>query len=494
MRLEDFVGSETARAWVAPDNNGEPGVAVYQFPDRTITSNDVQAVSHVGDVLLEPNKKYWILLERVSQPATPLYVHHRRSDDVVTGLPDWILATTSSYNTLNGYVALNTAYAIRLEGTVLTPTTDEPSASDFSMEASTRGRLRIGETSSGVLDAVGDNRSGDLLRIEGLTAGNSYRVRAWFGTSKEDSATAARGGAIGLQFSRAGIDLSSLSPHNDNLLDDGRASFVFPAFANEEYYVDLVAPAFRPPNGTTPAHTYYGPYMLEIYDLVVTQRALGVTTGGTITYSEGYGIKSSNICVNNRCFNDPRFPEFHQDGYENTETHEVSVGNNPLSKNFSQATVFKVDNRSNSPTASYKLDRIGAFVHGMTGSSIPQAAIHADADGPGAKLFDLEPLYNDDGHIDYFLAPRDAQALTRDTEYAVVFSEGGGSNASYKLYATAIRTTEDDNRHPNWPISFSAQTKDNDASSPTWLIMRSGDTPSGDEVYPQIEVYAGVAE
>ena len=209
MRLED-AGSETARAWVAPDSNGEPDVAVYQFPDRTITDTVVQAVTHVGGVLLEPNKKYWILLERVSPPATHIHIHYKRSDDVVTGLPGWILATTSSYNTLNGYVALNAAYAIRLEGTVLTPTTDEPSDSDFSMEASTRGRLRIGETSTGILDAVDDKKSGDLLKIEGLEPGHSYRIRAWFGRSKEDSATAARGGAIGLQFSRAGIELASL--------------------------------------------------------------------------------------------------------------------------------------------------------------------------------------------------------------------------------------------------------------------------------------------
>ena len=97
------------------------------------------------------------------------------------------------------------------------------------MDASTPGRLKLGQTSTGTLDAVDDNRSGDLLKIEGLTPGNSYRVRAWFGTSKEDSATAARGGAIGLQFSRAGIELASLSPHNDNLLDDGRASFRIPS-------------------------------------------------------------------------------------------------------------------------------------------------------------------------------------------------------------------------------------------------------------------------
>ena len=294
-----------------------------------------------------------------------------------------------------------------------------------------------------------------------------------------------------------------MSPHNDNLLDDGRASFAFPAFANEEYYVDLVAPAFRPPEGQTPAHTYFGPYMLEIYDLGVTQRTLGVTgqtctdgvcRGGTMQYSEGYGIKASNICVNNRCFNDPRFPEFHDSQHPTNETHEVSVGNNPLSKNLSQAIAFTAGN-SESLTRNFQLDRIGAFVHSMTGGSIPQAAVHTyTSDNPGTtKLFDLEPLYNDDRHIDYFIAPRDAQALSRSTFYFIVFTEGGGSNESYKLYATA-KTNEDDNRDPRWTINDAGKSKDNDAASPSWGEMRSGDTDSGDLVLPQIRIYAGVAE
>ena len=198
-----------------------------------------------------------------------------------------------------------------------------------------------------------------------------------------------------------------MSPHNDNLLDDGRASFAFPAFANDEYYVDLVAPAFRPPDGTFPAAVYFGPYMLEIYDLGLTQ---------TQSQPKGYGIKATNICVNNRCYNDPRFPEFHVDGHETDETHEVSVGNNPTSKDLLQAVAFRADS-SGSPTASFKLDRIGAFVHAMTSGSIAQAAIHAStSSGPGTKLFDLDPLLNDDRHIDYFVAPRDAQALSKNTK------------------------------------------------------------------------------
>ena len=105
---------------------------------------------------------------------------------------------------------------------------------------------------------------------------------------------------------------------------------------NTTWTVDGPSLQVQQPNGQYPSpYDYYGPYMLEIYDLGVTQRTLGVTgqactdgvcTGGTMQYSEGYGIKASNSCVNNRCFNDPRFEEFWVDGYETDSTekdHEV---------------------------------------------------------------------------------------------------------------------------------------------------------------------------
>ena len=120
---------------------------------------------------------------------------------------------------------------------------------------------------------------------------------------------------------------------------------------------------------------------------------------------------------------------------------------------------FRADS-SGSPTASFKLDRIGAFVHAMTSGSIAQAAIHASTSSrPGTKLFDLDPLLNDDRHIDYFVAPRDAQALSKNTKYYVVFSEGGGDNDSYKLYVTA-KTTEDTEADSGWPIDDAGFTKD----------------------------------
>ena len=130
----------------------------------------------------------------------------------------------------------------------------------------------------------------------------------------------------------------------------------------------------------------------------------------------------------------------------------------------------------------------------MTDGSIPQAAVHTlTGIYPGDKLFDMEPLYNDDAHIDYFIAPQGAQALNRGITYAVIFTEGGGSNDSYKLYVTA-KTTDDDDRHPKWYVGTAGATKDADAASPTWASMRLGDTSSGTQVLPQIRVYAGVAE
>ena len=513
IRFTSINATAHIGATVNEDNGGVLGTQLYAFPDETFLATNVstQTMTHTGEFILKPNKKYWVVISKKAGTTTTTQLALARTNDVPTSQPGWTLATSSDYLFNEDWRDLGEGIQIRLEGVVRTPVTDEPDDQDFPMDASTRGRLRLGETSTGTLDNVEDNVNapehtervprGDLLKIEGLTAGNSYRVRAWFGTSKEDSGTAARGGAIGLQFSRAGIELASLSPHNDNLLDDGRASFVFPAFANEEYYVDLVAPAFRPPHWTFPAAIYYGPYMLEIYDLGVTQRALGVTgqtctdgvcTGGTMQYSEGYGVKATNVCVNNRCYNDPRFPEFHVDGYENTEDHEVSVGNNPLSKNLSLTIAFTAAN-SGSPTEKFQVDRIGAFIHSMTGGSIPQAAVHEfNIGNPGTKLFDLEPLSNDDGHIDYFIAPRDAQALNRSGRYMVVFTEGGGASASYKLYATE-KTHEDDNRHPRWAIDDASITRDDDAMNAAWEDTRSGNTPDGVVVIPQIRIYAGVA-
>ena len=389
------------------------------------------------------------------------------------------------YSTGNSHELITYVYA----GT----TTAEPTPVDFPRTGHTMGALRVGETSTGRLDPVDDNLHapehdariprGDMFRIEGLTAGNSYRVRAWFGTSKADSATSERGGDIHLYAGRGNPDnIYSLGQYYDDLLEDGLATFAFPAHANEDYYLSVIAPAFRYNSPAIPAYDYYGAYMLEIYNRGPTQ---------TPSQPEGYGVKASNICVNNRCYNDPRFPEFHvaKHATMTADIHEISVGNNPASKNLTQAVSFRADGHT-SPTPSFKLDRIGAFVHSMTGGSIAKAAIYSVSAGvPSDKLFDLEPLYNDDGHIDYFVAPQSAQALIRGTSYFIVFSEGGGDNASYKLYATA-KTAEDSQAHDRWPITDSGKTKDNNATPPTWGDMKSGDTT----VLPQIRVYAGVEE
>ena len=466
------AGTGIVGASVYTDNGGIPRAEVYAFPDQTLTNTNEELVTHVGEVLLERNTKYWMVLTRRSGGTVDVFISRKSPSAALTAQPGWSLTTPSSHYTSGTWTDEPEINAIRLDGVVRTTVTDEPDDRDFPMDASTLGRLRIGTTSTGVLDAVEDNRSGDLLKIEGLEPGHSYRVRAWFGTSKPDSATAERGGAIGLQSGRWGSShISSFSPHNDNLLDDGRASFVFPTFAGEEYYVDVVAPAFRPPEGIIAAHTYYGPYMLEIYDLGVTQSK---------SEPNGYGIKASNVCINNRCYNDPRFTEFHDSRYANNETIEISVGNDPVSKNYLRVASFI--SRAGSGTK-FQLDRIGVFVHSMTAGSIPQAAIYNIGTEISTKLFDLEPLYNDDGHIDYFVAPSDGEALFSNVSYGILFSEGGGVNDSYKLYATA-NFDDDVISDASWDVGDISQTKDEDAATPAWADMRKGDTTSGDRIVP----------
>ena len=75
----------------------------------------------------------------------------------------------------------------------------------------------------------------------------------------------------------------------------------------------------------------------------------------------------------------------------------------------------------------------------------------------------------------------------------IVFTEGGDSSASYKLFATAKTTEKDDNTHPLWAIDGAGVTKDSDISTPVWGDMRSGDDPDNNLVIPQFRVYAGVA-
>ena len=100
MRLE-VAGTGIIKVSVAPDINGIPDATLYDFPQQTITNTAVQAVTHVGEVLLEPNRKYWIGVERFSEPHDRIQIYYKRSDDVDTGQPDWLLATTSSQSTGN---------------------------------------------------------------------------------------------------------------------------------------------------------------------------------------------------------------------------------------------------------------------------------------------------------------------------------------------------------------------------------------------------------
>ena len=113
------AGSETAKLAVTKDAAGLPSASFYEFPHQTITDINPQEVTNVGEVLLEPNTKYWILVRRSSAPTNHVETYYKRSDDVDTGQTDWTLATSSNHFN-PGWQSLNSAYALRLEGIVQT--------------------------------------------------------------------------------------------------------------------------------------------------------------------------------------------------------------------------------------------------------------------------------------------------------------------------------------------------------------------------------------
>ena len=114
----DSPGIETVGATVNADNAGSPSTELYTFPDQTITNTNLQAVTHVGEFLLEPNRKYWILITKGAGSITSLQVYFKQSNDVATGLADWTLSSGSTYYFEGAWHNYSNSYSIRLEGVV----------------------------------------------------------------------------------------------------------------------------------------------------------------------------------------------------------------------------------------------------------------------------------------------------------------------------------------------------------------------------------------
>ena len=489
---------------VLADSSGVPGASLYAFPAQTIQSNAYRYITFAGEMSLEPDTTYWLNLDSSIRNAfDPILTISGHMDS--GGQSGWSLG--NNYHHFNGNdfrENSNGPLAVRLRGKV--------SGQDFAFDASTRGRLGLGVVSSGVLSDPGDRfgasgtreRVGDMFRLEGVVPGRSYRVRAWFGSSRDDAATSQRGGSISLMFARSGSsDIGSLSPHEDDLLDDGRAMFTFGARRGADYWVSLVAPAFSPTAAfvSTPSYSYYGPYELGLVDLGPTQRRICPGTGTSSTnctpsYTAGHGIKAANVCHNKRCEVDPRLQHLFTSTVTPTETVTMSVGNDPTSKNLVQAAQFTLGSSSDVGAAKFKLDRIEAFIHDTAGASKPTAAIYSsvtvfgmgNVPTPNQKLFDLESPPTFGRHLDQFIAPDTAPDLDAGMSYWVVFSESGtDTNASYKLWATTS-DNQDEDRHAAWGIARPGATKDDDASSPAWASMVTGTANTSTTL--QIAVYA----
>ena len=508
LKLFTSLLIDEVRVAVYTDAGGAPGRSLYAFPPQIVDSTSAVETRFVGEVPLEANTKYWLRMKSSTAISDMVTVPGGAVDS--DGLSDWSLGQ-NYYITRVGQprvaAANGHALTVRLRGKVLDSSTVEPVGGDFGFDASTRGRLGLGEVSSGVLSDPEDRfgasgtreRVGDLFRLEGVVPGRSYRVRAWFGSSRDDAATSQRGGSISLMFARSGgSDIGSLSPHEDDLLDDGRATFTFGARRGTDYWVSLVAPAFSPTDAfvSTPSYSYYGPYELELVDLGPTQRRIcpgtGTSSGGcTASYTPGFGIKAANVCHNDRCGADPRLEHLFTSTVTPTETVTMSVGNDPASKNLVQAVRFTVSADQQFGDEKIKLDRIEAFVYALSGGSMPHAAIYDD-DGinpwPWDLLFDLESPPAFGRHLDQFLAPADA-FLEPNEHYWVVFSESSTNSAAhFKLWAT-ISDNQDSDSHDAFDIGRPGSTKDEDASSPAWANMTNtvGGTTSNATL--QITVY-----
>ena len=382
-----------------------------------------------------------------------------------------------------------------------------------------------GEVSSGVLSDPADRfgasgtreRVGDMFRLEGVVPGRSYRVQARFGAS--GLRPSQRGGSISLMFARSGqSNMGSLSPHEDDLLDDGRAIFTFDARRGADYWVSVVAPAFAPTAAfvSSPSYSYYGPYELELVDLGPTQRRIcpgigNTSTGCTPTYTLGYGIKAANVCQNDRCADDPRLRHLYSQPVTVAAaeaTIHPQVGNTSEAENLVQAARFYIGPAaatSASPVGSgadaFRLERVEAFAHDLSSASRPAAAIWSDdfsvmTGAPGQKLFDLESPPAFGRHLDQFLAPPGAPALSANAFYWVVFSETSPDPAArYRLWATAKKlsgnSVADDDAHRGWRIPESGATRDDNASPPSWTKLTSG--TFGDDTTLQVAVYAAPA-
>ena len=118
----DSPSTEIVGVTVNANNAGSPGTELYAFPDQTITTTIVQTVTHVGEFLLEPNRKYWILITKGAGSATSLQVYYKSSNDVATGLADWTLSSGSTDYYEGAWHNDSHSYSIRLEGIVQPPT------------------------------------------------------------------------------------------------------------------------------------------------------------------------------------------------------------------------------------------------------------------------------------------------------------------------------------------------------------------------------------
>ena len=178
LNMQWVSGSATVGVAVHADATDVPGTELYEFPvSSPVTGSNFRDVVFEGEVALEPNTTYWIVVTVVTGRVGLGLVPESSVDS--DGQSDWSLSGRFYSPSGSGWTPFFASQLrMRLRGEVvvrLVPSAVEPDGQvfDFAADSSTLGRLELGTLSSGVLS---DSDDRDLFKLEGLPAtSNSAR-------------------------------------------------------------------------------------------------------------------------------------------------------------------------------------------------------------------------------------------------------------------------------------------------------------------------------
>ena len=477
FNVRGFSSSGTFGVAVHADATDAPGAELYEFPvSSPITGNELRDVVFEGEVALEPNTTYWIVVTVVTG-RVGLGLGPGGSVDS-DGQSDWSLSDRYYFSSGSGWTTpFDNQLHMRLRGEVVRyiPSAVEPDERDFAADASTLGRLETGTLSSGVLS---DSDDRDLFKLEGLAASvntardgqasrwsrKRYRVQAWFGDHAPGDE---RGGEVFIMEAPSGS--SSLYSAVSDTNEDGLSFFEFEAFPNIDYYAMVVpTAAIQVKSGSgygLDNRTYTGAYKLQIDDVSHIEEM--VTTLHLATPSAPKKVQVST----------------------GSTVSSLDVANRV--RGLDRAVAFYTGSNS----GGYVLNRIEAAVSETNVSAFAANAkisIYSNDDGghPDTEMFTLKTPADiwaggfDDFEESFWVPSGTTADLDENTWYWVVFAmKTGTTTGSYQLDLVE-NATED--AKPGWDFNNDASTRSRTITNDPWTLL--ADTNLNRNI--QIGVYA----